>query len=75
MLNKKCSIVITYLLLENESDPLHCLTQTHLADSITQMGCSCDRKTIGRDIKALIEMGCPIRKTPKGYYMDKGQIR
>ena len=72
--NKKCSIIITYLLLENESDPLHCLTQTQLSDTITRMGCPCDRKTIGRDIKALIQMGYPIRRTPHGFYMDKKAI-
>ena len=71
MLKQKCSIVITYLLLENESGPGQYLTQTQLANALTRMGCPCDRKTVGRDLRALQEMGCPIKKTGKGFYMDR----
>lgn len=71
MLSRKCSIIIAYLLLEAESSPLRPLSQQKLAEFATDVGCPCDRKTIGRDIKALTEMGCPIRKTAKGFYMDK----
>ena len=60
MLKQKCSIVITYLLLESETERGKCLTQSSIADALTRMGCICDRKTIGRDIKALIEMGCDV---------------
>ena len=74
MLKQKCSIVITYLLLESETERGKCLTQSSIADALTRMGCICDRKTIGRDIKALIEMGCPIKKTAKGFYMDRKAI-
>ena len=73
-LTKKCSIIITYLLLERESDPRTPLSQTHLAEFATSVGCPCDRKTIGRDIKALQAMGCPIKKQAKGYYMDKKEF-
>ena len=71
MLNKKCSIIIAYLCLERESERQNPLSQTTLAQFATDVGCPCDRKTIGRDIKALISMGCPIRKTAKGFYMDQ----
>ena len=74
MLKQKCSIVITYLLLESETERGKCLTQSGIADALTRMGCICDRKTIGRDIKALTEMGCPIKKTAKGFYMDRKAI-
>ena len=74
MLKQKCSIVITYLLLESETEKSKCLTQTSIAEALTDMGCVCDRKTIGRDIKALVEMGCPIKKTAKGFYMDRKAI-
>lgn len=71
MLNRKCSIVITLLMLETESDFLTPISQSRLSEFATEVGCPCDRKTIGRDIKALTELGCPIRKTPRGFYMDK----
>lgn len=74
MLQRKCSIVITFLLLEAESEAHKPLSQSFLADFANEVGCPCDRKTIGRDIKALIAMGCPIKKTAKGFYMDKKAI-
>ena len=74
MLQRKCSIVITFLLLEAESEARKPLSQSFLADFANDVGCPCDRKTIGRDIKALIAMGCPIKKTPRGFYMDKKAI-
>ena len=74
MLQRKCSIVITFLLLEAESEARKPLSQSFLATFACDVGCPCDRKTIGRDIKALIQMGCPIKKTSRGFYMDKKTI-
>ena len=68
-LNRKCSIVIAYLLLEAESDRTHPISQQKLAEFATHVGCPCDRKTIGRDLRALAEMGCPIVKTARGFYI------
>ena len=69
--NKKCTIVLLLRLLENESDASHPLSQSALAKMMTDMGLPCDRKTVGRDIKALQGIGYPIRSCHSGYYMDR----
>ncbi len=46
------------------------VTQTDIAD-VLLVGFPCDRKTVGRNIKVLQEMGYPIVKTTKGYYMER----
>ena len=74
MINKKCSIVIVLAILEAESEYSNPLPQTELAKIVTDSGCPCDRKTVGRDIKALQEMGYPIKKTNRGYYMERKVI-
>lgn len=48
-------------------------TQTHIANYLNDMDIPCDRKTIGRNIKYLIDMGLPIvrsRASKRGYYYD-----
>lgn len=69
MQKKKVLIVLLLKILENHSDEEHPFTQTKLAELISDMLLPCDRKTIGRNIKSLIEMGYPIRKTKKGFYL------
>ena len=56
-------------MLESESDANHPLTQTEMANVISEMY-PCDRKTVCRNISFLKEMGYPIVKTTKGFYMD-----
>lgn len=68
--NKKCLIIFVLKLLENSSDKDHPLTQSRIAFIISNKY-TCDRKTVGRNIKTLIKIGYPIVKTPKGYYLDK----
>ncbi len=69
--NKKCTIVLLFKLLENESDSLHPISQSILAKLICDMGIHCDRKTVGRDIKALQGIGYPIKRCQSGYYMGR----
>ncbi len=66
-MTKKYLIVLVLKLLEdaNEYNPI---TQTNIAEIISSM-VPCDRKTVGRNIKFLKEMGYPIIKTTMGYYM------
>ena len=48
-------------------------TQTHIANYLNEIDISCDRKTVGRNIKYLIDMGLPIIKSngiKRGYYYD-----
>ena len=65
------------LLILNElyafSDYDHPLSQSQIARNISGEKYICDRKTVCRNIKFLIDMGYPIRKKEinKGFYMDK----
>lgn len=70
MVTKKYLIVLILRLLESESDAEHPMTQVEIADAISR-AYPCDRKTVGRNIKFLCEVGYPIVKTPKGFYMDR----
>ena len=70
MVTKKYLIVLILRILETHTAPSHPMSQVKIAETISSVY-PCDRKTVGRNIKALIELGHPIVKTPKGYYMDK----
>ena len=67
---KKQNILLVLKILETESDKDHPLTQSTIADIISGVY-PCDRKTVGRNIGFLINMGYPIVKTPKGFYLDQ----
>jgi hypothetical protein len=69
MESKKFLIVLILRILETESDKTKPLTQLQILDKITGVY-PCDRKTVGRNLKFLKEVGFPIVKTPKGFYMD-----
>ena len=56
-------------MLETHSDKNHPLTQVEITKTISSKF-PCDRKTVGRNIKFLKNMGYPIIKTPTGFYMD-----
>lgn len=48
-------------------------TQTYIANYLNDIDIPCDRKTVGRNIKYLIDMGLPIVKSkgPKrGHFYD-----
>ena len=70
---KKHLIILVLKLLETESDKEHPLTQTKIADLISEVY-ACDRKTVGRNIGFLKEMGYPIVKTPRGFYLDRKEF-
>ena len=65
---KKHLIVLILKILETYSDEKHPLTQIQITNMISGKY-PCDRKTVGRNIKFLKEMGYPIVKTPTGFYM------
>ena len=49
------------------------VTQTYIANYLNDIDIFCDRKTVGRNIKYLIDMGLPIIKSQgskRGYYYD-----
>lgn len=70
MQSKKQLILWVLNLLSNETDEKHPMTQTALASIISERY-PCDRKTVCRNINFLKEMGYPIKKTAKGFYIDK----
>ena len=70
MQSKKQLILWVLNVLNNESDESAPITQTKIADIISDMY-PCDRKTVSRNIKFLQEMGYPIKKTSKGFYMER----
>lgn len=70
MQSKKQLILWVLNVLNNESDANTPITQTKIADIISDMF-PCDRKTVSRNIKFLQEMGYPIKKTSKGFYMER----
>ena len=70
MQSKKQLILWVLNVLNNESDENNPITQTKIADVISDMY-PCDRKTVSRNIKFLQEMGYPIKKTSKGFYMER----
>ena len=70
MQSKKQLILWVLNVLNNESDANTPITQTKIADIISDMF-PCDRKTVSRNIKFLKEMGYPIKKTSKGFYMER----
>ena len=55
-------------ILNTESDETRPITQTEIASIISEVY-HCDRKTVCRNIKFLKEMGYPIIKTSKGFYI------
>ena len=69
MEKKKQLIIFVLRMLETESDSQHPITQTEMTNVISKIY-PCDRKTVCRNIKFLKEMGYPIVKTTKGFYMD-----
>ena len=70
MVNKKCSILLVLFVLEAEGDYNHPISQSRLAEILTSDGFHCDRKTVGRDIRALQSMGYPIKKVARGYIVE-----
>lgn len=70
METKKHLILLVLKLLENESDQNHPLTQVEIAELLSNVF-PCDRKTVGRNIRFLMQVGYPIVKTQNGFYLDR----
>ncbi len=66
---KKQLIIYVLRLLESQTNRDQPMTQTQMAKIISAKY-PCDRKTVCRNIRYLQEMGFPIVKTTKGFYMD-----
>ncbi len=69
MASKKNSIIAVLAILESNTDEKNPMTQTKIADWIADVKGCCDRKTVGRNIRFLQDLGYPIVKTSKGFYL------
>ena len=68
---KKQLILLVLNELNANSDEQHPLTQTQIAENLSGEKYTCDRKTVCRNVKFLKDMGYPIKKSSKGFYLDK----
>ena len=66
-MQKKQNILLVLKILETGSDKLHPIKQCEIAKIISRVY-PCDRKTVGRNIKFLMDIGYPIVKTTHGVY-------
>lgn len=64
---KKTIILHVFLMLYKGSSLKKPITQTQMANVINSLGVPCDRRTVGRNIKYLIDFGLPIFKVSGGY--------
>ena len=70
---KKTIIVHILRILHNYTSFDYPVTQTNIVNYLNEIDIPCSRKTVGRNLKYLIECGVPIkRKNCKngGYYYD-----
>ena len=68
---KKQLILLVLNELNANSDAQHPLTQTQIAENLSGKKYTCERKTVCRNIKFLQDMGYPIKKSNKGFYLEK----
>ena len=68
---KKASIIFTLAILEAESEYSNPISQSKIAQMLTEADIPCDRKTVGRDIKTLQKIGYPVKRTSKGFYLQR----
>ena len=71
--DKKCTIIHILRILYNYTDPQHPVTQTAIVKYLSDLEIDCSRKTVGRNLKYLSDMGLPICRVEKnkgGYYYD-----
>ncbi len=73
MPGKKYLIILILKILETNTDREHPLTQIKIAEQVSEVY-PCDRKTVGRNIAFLQEIGYPIVKTAYGFYMSGKQF-
>ena len=72
MESKKQLILLILNELNANSDENNPLSQAQIAKNISGEKFLCDRKTVCRNVKFLMDMGYPIKKKEKnkGFYMD-----
>ena len=69
MQSKKQLILWVLNILNTEASERNPITQIKIAEIISATY-PCDRKTVGRNIKFLQDMGYPIKKTAIGFFIE-----
>lgn len=71
--NKKLTIIHVLKVLYSYTSVDFPATQTSIANYLNDIGISCTRKTVGRNLRYLIDCGVPIKRKHNkngGYYYD-----
>ena len=72
---KKVIILYVLNILKLYSSEQTPITQSAICDYINDIGISCDRKTVGRNIEYLRKFGYPIKRVyGKGHYLCKEEL-
>lgn len=72
---KKTVILYVLNIIKLYSSSENPVSQTAISNYLADIGVSCDRKTVGRNIEYLREFGYPIEKiSGKGYYLDREKM-
>ncbi len=76
MENKKTILFRTYQILEKHSDPYHPIKQQEIIDLLAEKhDIQCDRKTVGRNVNSLRDMGYDIPNVGKdGVYLSSRKL-
>jgi len=75
-LGKKTIILFVLNIIKLYSSADTPITQSAICVYLNDIGISCDRKTVGRNIKYLCEFGYPIKRiNRKGYYLSNEEMQ
>lgn len=70
---QKIKLLKLYELLKQETDDTHSMTTAQICQRLDQIGISCDRRTLSKDIALLNEYGYEVMEEmcghEKGYYV------
>lgn len=72
--NTKLKVLYLYDVFRTQTDADHRLGVPELARKMQEAGIIVERKSIYRDIEALIEYGIDIKQSPTGYYLQNRQF-
>lgn len=70
-MNSNNRLLVLQRILEQQSDSAHILSSTKLLHELKKFGHTTTRKTLYRDIDKLIAGDVSIKKTSRGFYIDK----
>lgn len=72
--NQKKKILYVLKVLWEETDELHALSATQIANKVSEYGIKCERKSVYADLDELAEFGFDLIRTRKGTYLASRQF-